>query len=217
MNYLTRRHFVQGATLWIATSACSETKNATAPAAAPSDATPPGAPAVDKPCAITEASIEGPYYRDGAPARADLADPGMPGTHIVLAGRVLAEDCKTPIEGAVLDLWQADSSGRYDNDGHAPLDPATYLLRGKLAAQKDGQYATRTVIPGQYLNGSQYRPAHIHVKVSAPGFRTITTQLYFEGDKYNGIDPFIHASLIMPIRDVNGVKTCPFDFSLQRA
>jgi catechol 1,2-dioxygenase len=67
------------------------------------------------------------------------------------------------------------------------------------------------------LNGAQYRPAHIHVKVSAPGFQTITTQLYFEGDKYNAIDPFIHASLIMPIRDMNGVKTCPFDFSLQRA
>jgi catechol 1,2-dioxygenase len=215
MKYLTRRHFVQGASLWIATStACSETKTTAPPVAAPRDAT---SPAADKPCAITEASIEGPYYRDGAPPRVDLADPGAPGTHIVLAGRVFAEDCKTPIEGAVLDLWQADSAGRYDNDGHAPLDPATFLLRGKLKAERDGRYTTRTVIPGPYLNGAQYRPAHIHVKVSAPGFQTITTQLYFEGDKYNAIDPFIHTSLIMPIRDTNGVKTCPFDFSLQRA
>jgi catechol 1,2-dioxygenase len=212
MKYLTRRHFVQGASLWLAT-ACNDTQRLAPPAVAPTDATPP---AGNKPCALTEASIEGPYYREGAPRRSDLADPSAPGIHIVLAGRVLAADCATPIEGAVLDLWQADSAGRYDNDGHAPLDPATFDLRAKLEAHGDGRYTTRTVIPGQYLNGSQYRPAHIHVKVTAPGFRPITTQLYFEGDKYNAIDPFIHASLIMPIRDVNGVKTCPFDFSLQR-
>ena len=62
----------------------------------------------------------------------------------------------------------------------------------------DGSYSFKTIIPGHYLNGSQYRPAHIHVTVTAAGHKSLTTQLYFEGDPYNSIDPFIEDSLIMP-------------------
>ncbi len=55
----------------------------------------------------------------------------------------------------------------------------------------------RAIVPGRYLNGSRYRPAHVHVKLSAPGHPPLTTQLYFPEDPYNKGDPFIHRSLIM--------------------
>ena len=91
------------------------------------------------------------------------------------------------------------------------------MLRGKLNADASGSYAFRTIIPGRYLNGAQYRPAHIHVKVSAPGQVPLTTQLYFEGDPFNDVDPFILDPLIMALEDQpNGEKLATFDFILPR-
>jgi len=71
-------------------------------------------------------------------------------------------------------------------------------------------------VPGRYLNGAQYRPAHVHVKVSAPGFLPLTTQLYFPGDPYNAVDPFTVCSLIMRVADEGGLKRASFDFVLRR-
>ena len=85
-----------------------------------------------------------------------------------------------------------------------------------MFAGDDGGYRLDTIIPGHYLNGNQFRPAHIHVKVSAPGYQLLTTQLYFEGDPYNDIDPFIEAPLIMTLEeDDAGGKTAQFDFVLR--
>jgi protocatechuate 3,4-dioxygenase beta subunit len=166
-------------------------------------------------CAETDDNIEGPYYRPGAPMRTDLVDPGMPGVHLALSGRVVsARDC-TPLADALLDFWQADTDGHYDNDGHInPLPPTLFILRGQQYADADGNYSLRTIVPGHYLNGAQYRPAHIHVKVSAPGFVLLTTQLYFAGDPYNAIDPFIKPSLIMAVADASDGKSVHFDFAL---
>jgi protocatechuate 3,4-dioxygenase beta subunit len=90
-------------------------------------------------------------------------------------------------------------------------------LRGKLRADASGAFRVRTIVPGRYLNGAQYRPAHVHVKVSAPGFLPLTTQLYFPGDPYNAVDPFIVRSLIMRVADEGGLKRASFDFVLRRA
>jgi protocatechuate 3,4-dioxygenase beta subunit len=166
-----------------------------------------GAPPASGPaCAPTEDNILGPYYKDGAPVRTgSLADGAMPGVRFRVSGRVLAPDCVSPLEGAVLDVWQADSQGVYDNTG--------FTLRGKLLAGTLGAYAIATIVPGHYLNGSQYRPSHIHVRISAPGFEQLTTQLYFEGDPYNGIDPFIKPSLVMQVSE----GAAEFDFVLRRS
>jgi protocatechuate 3,4-dioxygenase beta subunit len=168
-------------------------------------------------CATTAPNIEGPYYRAGAPMRSDLVEPAMKGTRLVVSGRVLGDDCSSPLENATIDVWQADADGRYDNDGHdGRRTPGPLVLRGKLATAKGGVYEVKTIIPGRYLNGPQYRPSHVHVKVSAPGYRTLTTQLYFEGDPYNDVDPFIDKSLIMKLRG-GGAKLATFDFVLARA
>jgi protocatechuate 3,4-dioxygenase beta subunit len=92
------------------------------------------------------------------------------------------------------------------------------ILRGRIYSGDDGSYDLRTIIPGHYLNGDQFRPAHIHVRVSAPGHALLTTQLYFEGDPYNAIDPFIEAPLIMPLADAaRGGKQATFDFVIRSA
>jgi hypothetical protein len=78
------------------------------------------------------------------------------------------------IPNAEIDIWHANDAGQYDNDG--------YNLRGKVYSNAQGFYIFETILPGKYLNGSIFRPRHIHLKVKPPGFADLTTQLYFEGD-----------------------------------
>lgn len=150
----------------------------------------------------TEADIEGPYYLAGAPRRRRLDGEGAP---LLLRGRVVGPDCR-PLGGATLDVWHADHGGGYDEDG--------YRFRAVLVADDDGRYDLRTIVPGRYLNGRTYRPAHIHVKVRAAGRRTLTTQIYFEGDPYNGVDPFLRPSNVRPATERGGVREMEFDFVL---
>jgi protocatechuate 3,4-dioxygenase beta subunit len=165
-------------------------------------------------CSPTHDNIEGPYYRPGTPERDHLATPGMKGTPLIVRGRVTAADCAEGLGGAVLDVWQADADGHYDNDGSMPLAPDRYLLRGTLRSDASGAYAFRTIVPGRYMNGAAYRPAHIHVKLRAAGHRPLTTQLYFPDDPYNQRDPFIHRSLIMAVERGDGGQSARFDFAL---
>jgi hypothetical protein len=168
-----------------------------------------GAPQQPGSCgALTEANAEGPFYKVNAPERASLAETGVQGTRLRISGRVLGAGC-APLAGAVLDFWQADGAGAYDNQG--------FLLRGVQRAGADGSYQLDTIVPGRYLNGSQYRPAHIHVKVAAPGLPLLTTQLYFAGDPYNEIDGLFRPSLVMQLSDgPEGLKLASFDFVVAR-
>lgn len=153
----------------------------------------------------THDNIEGPFYKEGAPNRSVLASPKDKGMPLVIAGAVQTLRCE-PLEKAEIDIWQADATGAYDNDG--------YRFRGALLTDAKGRFHLRTIVPGRYLNGSTYRPAHIHVKVRARGHEELTTQLYFSDDPYNKKDPFIHESLIMKHRDHDGVRKARFDFVL---
>jgi protocatechuate 3,4-dioxygenase beta subunit len=141
-------------------------------------------PETDASCAPTLADIEGPFYRPDAPERADLTRVGDEGTPLLLAGRVLDADGCTPLAGAVVDLWQADPDGAYDNATGA-MD-----YRAKVTCDAEGRWQIRTFEPGRYLNGAQYRPAHVHVKVWVDGEERLTTQLYFPGDPFNEVDPW---------------------------
>ncbi|HWN69069.1 MAG TPA: twin-arginine translocation signal domain-containing protein [Haliangium sp.] len=167
-------------------------------------------------CLETEDNILGPYWLDGAPARSDLTEPGLAGTRLQITGRVLglgAAAC-TPLAGALLDVWQSDDRGDTPADYS---DGTTWRLRGRLYTAADGSYDLRTIVPGRYLNGDELRPAHIHVRVSAPGHRLLTTQLYFAGDPYNDTDAFIRESLIMTLADAGDGKAASFDFVIPAA
>lgn len=163
-------------------------------------------------CAETAANIEGPYYRPGAPERSDLAE-DLPGVPLEIEGRVTTIDCRTALSDVELDVWQANHSGHYDNDGSMP--PGSLLLRGRLRTGGDGRYRVRTIVPGRYLNGKQYRPAHVHVKLRARGHALLTTQLYFPDDPFNDVDPFIDRSLVMDVKRNDRVLVARYDFVLR--
>ena len=92
------------------------------------------------------------------------------------------------------------------------------MLRGRLHTDKSGRFRLDTIIPKRYrIGGSRvYRPAHIHVKVKAPGYRLLTTQLYFPNDPYNSVDPFFRPSLVITPNDGPDGKVAHFDFGLRR-
>jgi protocatechuate 3,4-dioxygenase beta subunit len=119
---------------------------------------------------------EGPFYTANPPiiAAGKLAKATEAGTKIRITGRVQNLDCSEFIENTVVDVWHANDAGAYDNQG--------FNLRGKVLTNAQGFYMIETIKPGKYLNGSKYRPSHIHFKITPPGFSTITTQLYFQGD-----------------------------------
>lgn len=144
-------------------------------------------------CAVTAEDIEGPYYISGAPERADLDLYSDGGTPLMLSGQVFDGDCSQPLAGATVELWHADPGGGYDNRS----DEMRYRCR--LTCDAEGRYSVRTLLPGRYLNGSAYRPRHVHVKVfDASGTERLTTQLYFEGDPYIECDAFASTSLVLP-------------------
>jgi len=146
----------------------------------------------------SKGTIEGPYYVPDAPSLGATATlpmrEGERGTPLLFQGRVADVD-GTAVPGARLEIWHADDEGYYSQ--FAPGIPE-WNLRGTLTADAEGRYAIRTIQPAPYqipTDGScgnliaaagwhPWRPAHLHLKVSAPGFLPITTQLYFRGGEY---------------------------------
>ncbi len=201
--------------LWLSAGmlvACRDARSGGDASAAPGE---PTGDAATPTCIETHDNIEGPYYRAGAPERTSLVEQGMAGTPIDLEGRVMGLGCGAGLAGVELDVWHATHDGHYDNDGTMKMAAARYLLRGRLRTDAEGRYRVSTIIPGRYLNGRQDRPAHVHVKVRAPGFAALTTQLYFPGDPYNDVDPFIHRSLIIGMEKAAAGTRGHFDFVLR--
>jgi len=147
----------------------------------------------------TEAQTEGPYFTPRSPRRASLLAPEVRGTPLVLTGRVLSTSCR-PLRGALLDFWQADGRGVYDNRG--------YRLRGHQFTNAEGRFRLTTVVPGLYPG----RTRHIHVKVQPRGGRVLTTQLYFPGQARNRSDGIFDPDLVMRLRRVAGGRRWSFDF-----
>jgi protocatechuate 3,4-dioxygenase beta subunit len=149
----------------------------------------------------TPRQTEGPYFKTASPRRSSLREPGMPGTKLVVSGRVVSTDC-TPIVRALIDVWQADARGEYDNAG--------FTLRGHQFTDGSGRYQFETIVPGVYPG----RTRHIHVKVQAPGQPVLTTQLYFPGEAQNRRDGLFDETLLVSIADSDGGKAATFDFVL---
>lgn len=134
-------------------------------------------------CVPTTDDILGPYYLAGSPNTALVAASDEPGTRLFLSGTVLSNDCLTPVPNAMIEVWQANDAAVYDTS-------SAFKLRGTMYSDANGLYAFESIVPGAYLNGAQYRPKHIHFKVTKPGFPELVTQLYFAGDPYIAADPW---------------------------
>ncbi|MDM4764642.1 intradiol ring-cleavage dioxygenase [Pelomonas sp. SE-A7] len=151
----------------------------------------------------TEANWEGPFYKAGAPLRSLLLEPGMAGTVLTLNGRVLDVHGQA-LKRALLDFWQCDSQGVYDQAG--------YRLRGRMETDEQGRFQLRTIKPVAYGLGSARRPAHLHVKVNAVGGPVITTQLYFRGDPELRADAEAKPSLVLAPQRLGSELIARYDF-----
>jgi protocatechuate 3,4-dioxygenase beta subunit len=151
----------------------------------------------------TPSQTEGPYFKPSSPERVSLLESEMRGRRLVVSGVVRGTDC-TPIPRALLDFWQADAGGRYDNAG--------FHLRGHQLTDAEGRYRLETIVPGVYPG----RTRHIHVKLQAPNGRPLTTQMYFPGEAGNARDGLFDPALLVTLADAGDAATARFDFVLGR-
>ena len=158
-------------------------------------------PACDDGDEPTLEQTEGPYYTPDTPRRTDLVTAGVRGEPLLIAGAVLDTRCR-PIRRALLDFWQADGEGEYDNEG--------YRLRGHQFTDDRGRFRLATVMPGIYTG----RTRHIHVKAQRPNGSVLTTQLYFPDEAANGQDGIFDESLVMAVRGSGDRRRARFDFVL---
>ena len=159
----------------------------------------PPTPACGAPAQATGEQTEGPYFKRSSPLRQSLLQEGLTGERLLLGGRVLDTRCQ-PVANALLDFWQADGSGAYDNKA--------FRLRGHQFSDASGAFRLETVVPGLYPG----RTRHIHVKVQAPGGRVLTSQLYFPGEAGNRGDGIFSPALLVALqRDATGARAS-FDF-----
>jgi len=161
----------------------------------------PKRPLVPLPHGPTEVSA--PLLGDGlvAPGDADLTrqHAGEPiGERIIVHGRLLDGDGR-PVPDALIEVWQANSAGRYPHsaDRHpAPLDP-NFTGVGRCLTGADGGYRFVTVKPGAYPwrnHDNAWRPAHIHFSLFGRAFvQRLVTQMYFPGDPLFAQDPIFNA------------------------
>jgi protocatechuate 3,4-dioxygenase beta subunit len=149
----------------------------------------------------TKPQTEGPFYTPDTPQRQSLLEPDMAGTKLVVSGYVYDTACQ-PIPGALLDFWQADDAGAYDNVG--------YRLRGHQFADDEGRFVLETIVPGLYTG----RTRHIHVKAQAPNQPVLTTQLYFPDEPANATDGIFDPALVMDMEDAADGEVGFFTFVL---
>lgn len=146
---------------------------------------------------ITPSEVEGPFYpitpqkdKDADLTRVEGKDGIAKGEIIEISGQVFDHDGK-PIEDVTIDLWQANSYGKYHHphdDSDAPVDP-NFQGWAILKSGKQGRFKLKTVLPGAYpLGAPQQRTPHIHVKVSKLGFESLLTQIYFPDHPLNEKD-----------------------------
>ncbi|MEZ4743485.1 MAG: protocatechuate 3,4-dioxygenase [Bdellovibrionota bacterium] len=146
----------------------------------------------------TAQQTEGPFYpveeqedEDFDLTRVAGHREGAKGEKIKVRGLVQDQNC-LPVAGALVEVWQACHSGRYNH----PSDPNTgveldpnFQYWGRAISAEDGSYQFLTIRPGQYpASDTWIRPSHIHFKIQKRGYRELTTQMYFAGDRYNASD-----------------------------
>lgn len=173
-----------------------------------------------RPGGASENTVLGPFHVDGAPEYEMGANICLDakGEDMVVRGRILDTEGK-PIEGARIDVWQANDEGFYDVQQKG-LQP-DYNLRGVFTTGADGSYWFRAVKPKFYpipddgpvgkllgaLGRHPYRPAHLHYIVTAPGYDQLTTHIFDPDDDYINSDAVfgVKESLLAEFRKVEDI------------
>jgi protocatechuate 3,4-dioxygenase beta subunit len=168
----------------------------------------PLAPLIPRPLTLSERS--GPVASDQFAlgqmdlSRAAADAPRATGQLIQISGRVTDED-GSPIPNAVVEIWQANSAGKYihDADRHnAPVDP-NFTGEGRLMTDAEGHFQFFSIKPGAYPvleSGWWWRPPHIHFSILGRSWMDrFVTQIFFPGEPLNETDLLLNA---VPDRDV---------------
>ncbi|WAK02270.1 dioxygenase family protein [Methylobacter sp. YRD-M1] len=177
-------------------------------------------------------ALVGPFFRANAPFRergASIASNDAPGARVRISGRVFEFENNAPIEGAILDIWQAAANGLYENQDEQQPD---YHLRGRFRTDENGTFELIALMPttyripddgpvGEFLKIAKrppIRPAHIHVIVSAPGYETLVTQIFVKGDPDIEDDVVFTASqnMVGDFRQEGDAFRLTYDFPLKR-
>lgn len=190
----------------------------------------PAASLID--CDPTPDVVSGPFYPTGDRADEDVdltriegrSDQAQ-GTYIRVRGRVLDEACE-PVEGATVELWQADTNGRYRHErdtSSAPIDPG-FQGWGEATTDEDGRYGFKTVKPAPYPTSpgsDDMRTPHIHFRTFHPDHHERVTQMFFEGEALNESDFIVQdlskaerKSLILSPTPAEGVEEDVYVFNL---
>lgn len=144
--------------------------------------------------AETPRQTEGPFHPTniGADlARRGANDPLAQGQVIRVVGTVRDDGTGAAIDGAVVELWQADHQGKYSHPSDPlPLTPdPDFQFFGRAVTDASGRYAFRSIKPGAYPAAPGWdRPPHLHVKIARRGYHEVITQMYFAGEALNGAD-----------------------------
>lgn len=159
---------------------------------------------------VTTTDILGPYYRPGSPMRSLLIPEGSKGEPMNLTGTVFQKDGKTPLSNVLIEAWQCDENEVYDNSSD------DYQFRGAVKTDSAGKYAFKTIVPVPYKDGGDWRPAHIHMRISSQDHQDLITQIYFKGDPHIAGDGSAGAPLsvnrILEIgKNVSNEKEVKFD------
>lgn len=177
---------------------------------------------------------EGPFYPGFPKAHMDTdltrtgrLSPQAKGEQVIVHG-VVQDENDTPVPKAIVEIWQACASGRYNH----PADPSPMPLDenfqywARMLTDDHGHYKFRTVVPGNYEAGEGWiRPSHIHYKVLKRGYSELTTQMYFAGNRHNGADrilsrlaPDEQDQVIIEFRNQAGfdVPTGEFNITLEK-
>lgn len=184
------------------------------------------------PNTLTPANPEGPFYpkhkqldKDADLTLIEGHTKTAHGDIIRITGHVLDENGQ-PVEGALVDIWQANAHGRYhheDDPNTAPRDP-DFQGWGMVKTDADGNYSFTTIKPGAYPVDDEWsRPPHIHYKVSRRGYHELITQMYFADETLNDKDQLLQsveaderALLVVSFQEVDGVQSGHFPVILAK-
>ncbi len=174
---------------------------------------------------------EGPFYPvvDQVDTDADLirvqgATEIAKGQIVIVEGVVIDQHCK-PVQGALVEIWQACETGKYNHPSdpnEAAIDP-NFQYWGKAISSATGVYRFRTIIPGAYRADVDWvRPPHIHFKISKRGYMELITQMYFAGDQLNAKDKILERlpkaeqqKLIVQFKSAQGMQHPTGQFNIQ--
>lgn len=151
---------------------------------------------------LTPSQVKGPFYPVSFPKDHDadlthLKDRFVKaiGQRVYISGKVTDEDCR-PIKGAVVEVWQACASGRYNHPSDtstSALDP-NFQYYAMMITNDDGFFSFKTIKPGTYdATENWVRPPHIHYKFSLNGYEELITQSYFNGEHLNNLDQILQS------------------------